>query len=384
MEVYLDNAATTKVHSDVAKLIEKIMCENYGNPSSRHELGIFAEKELNEALGVIAGSLKCDTKEIIITSCGTEADNLALIGAAEANCRRGKHIITTCIEHPGVLEPLKYLKSKGYEITYLSVDKNGIINLEELRSAIRPDTIIVSIMYVNNEIGSIQPIKEAGEIIKAVNPNTLFHTDAVQGYGKFKIHPKKLNVDMLSASAHKIHGPKGIGFLYVGNKVKINPIMFGGGQQRGLRSGTENVAGICGMAKAVSLCYENLEENIDKMYELKEYFLREALKIEDVTVNGCAGKLGAPHIMSLSAKGVRAEVLLNALSERKIYISSGSACSTNRPEISKVLKAIDLDKELLDSTLRFSMSTDTSKEELEYTVNCLKEIIPIYRRYKRH
>ncbi len=384
MEAYLDNSATTRVYKEVAELTAKIMLESYGNPSSRHGLGIEAEKLVSEALSVIAGSLKCEPKEIIITSGGTEADNMALIGAAEANSRRGKHIITTCIEHHGVSEPLKYLSDRGYEVTYLSVDKQGIIDLEELQAAIRPDTILVSIMHTNNEIGSMQPLKEAGALIKAANPNILFHTDAVQGYGKFKIYPKKLNIDLLSVSAHKLHGPKGIGFLYAGSKVKINPIIFGGGQQRGLRSGTENVPGIVGMAKAVSICYENLDNDIKRMYELKEYFIKGALNIEDIIVNGALGEQGAPHIISLSIRGIRAEVLLNALSERNIYISSGSACSTNRPAISPVLKAIGLEKDLLDTTLRFSLSTETTKEELDYALDSLRELIPMYRRYKRH
>lgn len=383
MEVYLDNSATTPAYPEVAKLVAEIMCTDFGNPSSMHMKGVDAEKRIKDAKDIIAKSLKCDAKDILFTSGGTESDNMALIGVAEANSRRGKHIITTMIEHHAILETTEHLKDMGYEVTYLPVDEKGVIRLSDLEAAIRPDTILVSIMHTNNEIGSVMPIAEAGELIKRINPNIIFHTDAVQGYGKAKIYPKKSHIDLLSVSAHKIHGPKGVGFLYIGDKVKINPIIFGGGQQKGMRSGTENVPGIAGMALAANMCYKTLDADMDRLYTLKEFFISEAIKIEGITVNGPQGRESAPHIISLSISGVRAEVMLHALEDRGIYVSSGSACATNRPALSSTLQAIGLDKNLLDSTLRFSMSVHTTKEELEYTLKCMGEIIPMLRKYTR-
>lgn len=384
MEAYLDNSATTAAFPEVGELVAKIMCESYGNPSSMHNKGVEAENIIKNAKEIIAKSLKCDIREILITSGGTESDNMALMGVASANNRMGKHIITTQIEHHAILETTEHLKDMGYEITYLSVDKNGVISLEELKQAIRPDTILVSIMHTNNEIGSLQPIEEAGALIKKANPRTLFHTDAVQGYGKFVINPKKCNIDLLSVSAHKIHGPKGVGFLYIGSRVKIHPIIFGGGQQKGMRSGTENVPGIAGMAKAVEMCYRTLSEDVDRLYELKEYFVKNALGIEGTSINGLTGRESAPHIISLSVKGVRAEVLLHALEDKGIYVSSGSACATNRPALSSVLQAIKIDKSLVDSTIRISMSVHTTKEEIDYTLEAMNTIIPMLRKYTRH
>lgn len=384
MEVYLDNSATTAAFPEVAEKVAKIMCEDYGNPSSMHNKGLEAENHVKKAAEIIAKNLKCEPKSILFTSGGTESDNMALIGVAEANKRAGKHIITTSIEHHAILETTEHLKDMGYEVTYLPVDENGRISLEELKNAIRPDTILVSIMHTNNEIGSVQPIEEAGKLIKSINPSIVFHTDAVQGYGKNVIIPKKCNIDLMSVSAHKIHGPKGVGFLYIGDKIKINPIIFGGGQQKGMRSGTENVPGIAGMAEAVTLCYKNLDEDVNRLYELKEFFVTEALKIEGTRVNGLTGRESAPHIVSLSISGIRAEVLLHALEDKGIYVSSGSACATNRPSLSSTLQAIGVQKDLLDSTLRFSFSVHTTKEELEYTIKCMNEIIPMLRKYTRH
>lgn len=384
MEAYLDNSATTAAFREVAEVVAKVMCEDYGNPSSMHMKGVDAEKYVKDAKELIAKNLKCNPKEILFTSGGTESDNMALMGVASANSRAGKHIITTSIEHHAILETTEHLKEMGYEITYLPVDENGVIRLSDLEAAIRPDTILVSIMHTNNEIGSLQPIAEAGALIKKINPQTLFHTDAVQGYGKFQIIPKKCGVDLLSVSAHKIHGPKGVGFLYIGNKVKIHPIIFGGGQQNGMRSGTENVPGIAGMAKAVELCYKNLNTDVDRLYELKEYFVNQVLQIDGTKVNGLTGRDSAPHIVSVSVAGVRAEVLLHALEDKGVYVSSGSACATNRPSLSSTLQAIGVDKSLLDSTIRFSFSVHTTKEELDYTIQCMNDIIPMLRKYTRH
>lgn len=384
MEVYLDNSATTACFPEVAKLMTQILCEDYGNPSSMHRKGLEAEHYLKEAKDTFARILKVNTRELFFTSGGTEADNLALIGCAWANQRSGKHIITTKIEHPAVLEPLAYLEKQGFTITYLPVDEMGIIRLSDLEAAITKETIIVSIMHTNNEIGSLQPIMEIGKLIKKVNPKCLFHVDAVQGFGKARIYPKKMNIDLLSASSHKIHGPKGVGLLYVGDKVKILPINFGGGQQRNLRSGTENVAGIAGMALAARMLYEKLDEEVIGLYELKEYFVDGLKKIADTQVNGYTDGRSAPHVISFSVKGIRSEVLLHALEDKGIYVSAGSACASNHPQTSKTLMAIGLDKSLWDSTIRFSMSVFTTKEEIDYTLNTLYDMIPMLRKYTRH
>ena len=388
MEVYLDNSATTRVLPEVAQLMTKVMCDDYGNPSSMHRKGVEAESYIRYAKETLARLLKVSEKEIIFTSGGTEADNMALIGCAMANMRRGRHLITTRIEHPAVLQTMNYLESQGFQVTYLPVDKTGRVRLEDLQRAIRPDTILVSMMYVNNEIGSLQPIAEAGSLIKRMNPGILFHVDAVQGFGKFKIYPKKLNVDLLSVSSHKIHGPKGVGFLYVGEKVKILPISYGGGQQKNMRSGTENVPGIAGMAKAAELLYEHLDEEVQHLYELKEYFVKGVSSLEGIQVNGlipgdedCHGT--APHVVSVSVAGVRSEVLLHALEDKGIYISAGSACASNKPQTSETLKAIGLQREYWDSTIRFSFSVLTTKEEIDYTLRVLYELIPMLRKYTR-
>lgn len=384
MEVYLDNSATTRCLPQVAELMTKIMCEDYGNPSSMHRKGVESEKYLRYAKQVIASNLKVQEKEIIFTSGGTESDNIALIGAAFANCRAGKHIITTRIEHPAVLQTCAYLEEQGFEVTYLPVDKNGVINLCDLESAMTKNTILVSIMHTNNEIGSVQPIAQAGELIKRINPSTLFHVDAVQGFGKFRIYPKRMNIDLMSVSAHKIHGPKGVGFLYMNEKAKIRPIVFGGGQQKGMRSGTENVAGIAGMAKAIEEIYINFEDKIDYLYNIKEYFIKGVTQIEGIYINGYTDKNSAPHVVSVSIQGIRSEVMLHSLEDKGVYVSAGSACASNKPAVSSTLKAIGVEKQYLDSTLRFSFSVYTTKEEIDYTLQQLHMIIPMLRRYTRH
>lgn len=384
MEVYLDNSATTACFEEVAQLMHKILCEDYGNPSSLHHKGVEAEAYLRYANETFAKILKVNEKEIFFTSCGTESDNIALVGTAMANHRTGRHLITTRIEHPAVLQPMAYLEKQGFEVTYLSVDRQGRISLEELEQAVRADTILVSIMHTNNEIGSIQPIAEAGALIKKRNPNTLFHVDAVQGFGKARIYPGKMHIDMLSASGHKIHGPKGIGLLYMREGAKVSPIMYGGGQQRGLRSGTENLPGIAGFAKAAELVYQDLEQDVDRMYGLREKLTNGVKNIEDIVLNGCPGREGAPHVVSVSFRGVRSEVLLHALEERGIYVSAGSACAARKPQPSATLRAVGVEKELLESTIRFSLSGFTTEEEIAYTCQNLEEIVPKLRRYTRH
>lgn len=384
MEVYLDNSATTKCFEEVAQFMTKILCEDYGNPSSMHRKGFVAERYIKDAKDIFARILKVNAKELYFTSGGTEADNLALIGCALANKRSGNHIITTKIEHPAVLETLAYLEKQGFEVTYLPVDENGVICLKDLENALTLNTILVSIMHTNNEIGALQPIVEAGKIIKKVNPKCLFHVDAVQGFGKARIYPKKMNVDLLSVSSHKIHGPKGVGLLYVDEKVKILPIQFGGGQQKNIRSGTENVAGIAGMAMAADMLYKNLDEEVIQLYELKKYFIEGLKQIPDTQINGLTDAYSAPHIISFSVAGVRSEVLLHSLEDKGIYVSAGSACASNHPQTSKTLMAIGLDKKLWDSTIRFSMSVFTTKEEIDYTLKALYDMIPMLRKYTRH
>lgn len=384
MEAYLDNSATTRAFPCVAELVSKVMTEDYGNPSSMHMKGVEAERYIRYAKDVIAKNLKVSEKEIIFTSGGTESDNLALIGAAMANRRAGCHIITTCIEHPAILQAMYYLESQGFQVTYLPVDCYGRIRLEDLQCALRRDTILVSIMHTNNEIGSLQPIEEAGALIKSFNPCIVFHVDGVQGYGKFRIYPKKLNVDMLSVSGHKIHGPKGIGFLYINEKVKVNAILYGGGQQRGMRSGTENVPGIAGLGRAVEEIYKDLEKEREQMYLLRARFVQGVLQLPEVRVNGLPGEESAPHVASVSFRGIRSEVLLHALEDKGIYVSAGSACASNKaPKPSDTLRAIGLEKDLLDSTLRFSFSVFTTEKEIDYTLETLYDIVPVLRKYTR-
>lgn len=385
MEAYLDNSATTRCSKAVRDVMVKVMMEDYGNPSSLHLKGVKAEEYIKEAREKIAKTLKVSEKEIFFTSGGTESNNLALFGTALANRRAGKHIVTTAIEHASVVAPLAYLKEQGFEITYLSVDENGLISLEELESVIREDTILVSLMQVNNEMGAVQPVEKAGEIIKRKNPKTLLHVDAIQSYGKMRIYPRKLNVDLLSASGHKFHGPKGSGFLYIKEKTKIKPILFGGGQQRGMRSGTENVPAIAGLGVACEEIYQNFDENLIRLREVKQAFLQGLERLEGVHVNGLTGEDSAPHIVSVSFEGIdKSEALLHALEEKGIYVSAGSACSSNKPAVSATLQAIGVPKPMLTATLRFSFSIHTTVEEVEYAITALEELLPFLRKYRSH
>ena len=385
MEVYLDNSATTRAYECVRDIVGKVMCEDYGNPSSMHKKGVDAEAYVREAKETLAKILKVQEKELYFTSGGTESDNLALIGGARANHRAGKHLITSSIEHPALLNTMRYLEEEeGYRVTYLPVDEYGRIRLDALKEALCDETILVSVMYVNNEVGSVQPIAEASAIVKAYNKNILFHVDAVQGFGKYKIYPKKMGIDMLSVSGHKIHGPKGTGFLYIGEKVKIRPILFGGGQQRDIRSGTENVPGIAGLGLAAELAYKDFDIKTALMRELKEYFISEIGKMENTVIHGVADEGSAPHIISLGVAGVRSEVLLHTLEDKGIYVSSGSACASNHPAVSGVLKGIGAAREYLDATIRISMSEFTTKEEIDYLLETLYKCVPMLRRYTRH
>ena len=347
-----------------------------------HLKGVEAEHYVKESKETLARLLKVNPKEIFFTSGGTESDNLALIGTARAARRAGNHLITSAIEH--ILNTMRHLEEEeGFRVTYLPVDANGQIKLEALRDALCRETILVSVMYVNNEVGAVQPIEQAARMVKNYNPRILFHTDAVQGFGKYRIYPKRLGVDLLSASGHKIHGPKGIGFLYINERVKITPIVYGGEQQKNIRSGTENVPGIAGIGLASKMIYQDLDMKVALMRELKDYFLGGVTKIENTTIHGLADANSAPHIISVGFAGIRSEVLLHALEEKGIYVSSGSACSSNHPAVSGVLKGIGAAREYLDATLRFSMSEFTTKEEIDYTLETLYNCVPMLRKFTR-
>ncbi len=379
MEAYFDNAATTAVYPEVRDLMVKLMTEDYGNPSSLHMKGVDAEKYIKNAASQIAKEIKCQEKELVFTSGGTESNNLAIIGGAMAKRRAGKHIITTNIEHASVSATMDFLSKEGYDITYIGVDSTGHVKLDELKCALREDTILVSVMYVNNEIGTIQPIADIAAIIKSYNDKILFHVDAVQAFGKLRFSVKKLGVDMLSMSGHKIHGPKGSGALYIKDKTLIRPIIYGGGQQKEMRSGTENVPAIAGMGLATELIYKEHEKKIEYINMLKDRFISGVTKYEDVFDN--SGE--APHIASISFVGIRSEVMLHALEDKGIYVSAGSACSSNKPHISNVLKAIDMPDDRLESTLRFSFIETNTVEQVDYAIEVIGELLPFLRRYIR-
>ena len=383
-EAYLDNSATTRCFPEVVELMNKIYLEEYGNPSSMHHKGVEAERQITEAKKSLAQILKVNEKNLLFTSCGTESDNIAIIGGALANARRGRHLITSTIEHPAVLESMRYLESQGFEVTYLPVDEYGIVSPDLVEETVRDDTILVSIMHTNNEIGAVEPVREIAKRINAKNPSALFHVDAVQGFGKAQIYPKKWGIDMLSVSGHKIHAPKGTGFLYIADKIKVKNLIFGGGQQNGMRSGTENVAGIAAMGLAAKMLYQDFDSKIERLYELREAFLDGIRDIPDLRVNGPAGRKCAPHIISLTVPGVRAEVLLHALEGKGVYVSSGSACASNRPHTSKTLEAIHLPRVYLDNTIRISLSEMTTREDMQQASEALHELIPFLRQYTRH
>ena len=382
MEAYFDNSATTKVLDCVKDAVVDAMCVNYGNAAAKHRKGVEAENLIREAKKAIADTLKVQEKEILFTSGGTESNNTALIGTALANRRAGKHLITTGVEHPSIYNTMSFLEEMGFEVTYRPVDHLGHISLEDLENDIREDTILVSVMYVNNEVGAVEPIEAISQCIKKKNPKTLFHVDAIQAYGKYKIRPKKQGIDLLSVSGHKIHAPKGVGFLYIRDGVKIRPILFGGGQQKGMRSGTENVPGCVGLGVAAREAYKDFDARIEKLYTLRERLIAGLKPLGGVTINGSEDRTNAPQIVSASFEGVRSEVLLHALEDKGVYVSSGSACSSNHPGISGTLKGIGVKKELLDSTIRFSLGDLNTEEEVDYAISVLGELLPVLRRYQ--
>ena len=382
-EIYFDNAATTRVRPEVAELMLRTMTEDYGNPSARHILGMKAERYIRDSREQIAKTLRVDPGEIYFTSGGTESNNLALLGTALSRQKRGRHIISTGIEHAAIYKPLDFLRERGFEVTILPVDGEGHIDLSELSKAVRQDTILVSLMYVNNEIGSIEPIAEAARIVKEKNPECYFHTDTIQAYGKLRLRPRTEHIDMLSVSGHKIHGPKGAGFIYVDKKIRLHPLIMGGGQERDMRSGTENVPGIAGLGLAAELYYREHEENEKKLLGIRNRLIDRLSDIEGVRLNTRAEEGFAPHIVSASFSGVRAEVLLHALEQKGVYVSSGSACSSNHPAVSGTLRSIGLSGEALDSTLRFSFGLYNEEAEADLCAEILKEILPDLRRFVR-
>ena len=383
MDVYFDNSASTKVSEKAIEIMLKTMRDDYANTSAKHIKGVESESYVKDAADIIAKTLKVKKGEIIFTSGGTESNNMALIGGAMSRKRYGKHIIISGIEHPAVYMPAEFLTEQGFELSVLPVNSEGQVDLELLKSTLRDDTVLVSVMYVNNEIGAIEPVEEISRIIKAKNKDILFHVDAIQAYTKLRINPKSQGIDMLSASGHKFHGPKGVGFLYIDSNVKINPIIFGGGHQRGMRSGTLNTTGIAGMGVAAKEAYENFDERINKISDLKYYLMDELEKLEGAILNTGRGENFAPQVISVSFEDIRAEVLLHALEDRGIYVSSGSACSSNHPGISGTLKAIGVRENLLDATIRISLSELNNKEEADYFIKNLKELLPLLRKFVR-
>ena len=383
MEAYFDNSATTRVLDCVRDIVVKTMTEDYANPAAKHRRGMEAEQYIRQARQEIARTMKVSEKEILFTSGGSESNNLALIGGALANQRAGKHIISTSIEHPSVYNPLAALEDMGFDVTFLPVDRDGHISLKELGDAVRDDTILVSVMYVNNEVGAVEPVEEISRVIQEKNPKTLFHVDGIQAYGKYVIRPKKQGIDLFSVSGHKIHGPKGVGFLYIRDGVRIKPMIYGGGQQNNLRSGTENVPGVAGLGAAAREMYRDHEAKAAYLTGLKDYLIDRVEELDGITVNSKRGQGSAPQIVSVSFEGVRSEVLLHALEDRGIYVSSGSACSAHHPGISGTLKGIGVHQRLLESTVRFSFRMFNTKDEIDYCMDVLKEILPVLRRYKR-
>lgn len=385
MELYFDNSATTRCYDSVRDIMLKTMMEDYGNPSSMHQKGVDAEKYIKEATTIIAKNMKVNEKEIFFTSGGTESNNWALIGGALANKRAGNHIITTAIEHPAVAEPLRMLEEQGYAVTRLGVDADGMISLEELKSALTENTILVSTMYVNNEVGAVQPVEQIAKLVHENCPQALYHVDAIQAFGKYEIFPKKLGIDLLSASGHKIHGPKGVGLFYMNEKAKVSPIIYGGGQQRGMRSGTDNVPGIAGLGQAVLECYQNRTEKNEYLYELKEYLAKRLGELDDVVINGTTDRTkSAPHILNVSFVGAGSEVLLHTLEDRQIYVSAGSACSTHKRAKSSTLSAMGAGAKEMDSAVRFSFSEENTKEQIDELMEVLTAVLPMLRRYRAH
>lgn len=383
-EIYLDNSATTKPAEEVIEAVNRMMREEYGNPSSLHRKGIEAEKAVNRARNIIASGLGAMPAEIIFTSGGTESNNMAVKGYADANCRSGRHLITSKIEHPSVLNIFKDLEKRGYEVDYVNVSPEGIVDMENLKNLVRNDTILVSIMYVNNEVGTIQPIDRISATLKTSGRNIALHVDAVQAFGKIPVDVRKIGADIVSVSSHKIHGPKGVGAVFVKKGTKLNPVFLGGGQEWEMRSGTENVPGICGFGKAAETALGDIEASYHHVLQLRKTFLdRLGEKLGDFSTNPRNTALSLPYILNITFRGVKGEVLVHALEEEGIYISTGSACSSKKHVQSVVLKEMKLCPEDAEGSVRVSFSRYNTTEEVLHAANRIGEIVPKLRKYTR-
>lgn len=384
MEVYFDSAATGKVLPEAVETMVKAMTEVYGNPSSASILGIEAGNVLKKSQEDIARIINAEPSEIYFTSGGTEGDNWAIFGTAYGYKRSGKHIITTNTEHPAINLPLEALKEEGFEIEKIGVDEKGYIDIEELKSKIRKDTILVSVILANNETGTVQDIEKIGQAVKEVNNDTLLHADAVQAFGKMKIDVKNSKIDMLSASGHKFGAPRGTGIFYMKNGLKVKPLMYGGGQQLNQRPGTENVAGAAAIAKAAEVCYKNLEENNEKIREIKKYIADRVLtEIPNTFINGDSIEKASPYVLNIGFMGLRSEVLLHALEAEGIYVSAGSACNSKKKVRSSVLSAMGKSDEEIEGSIRLSFSKFNTMEEAEYAVENMKEQAALLRKFNR-
>ena len=382
--IYFDNAATTRALDEVADKVKYMLLENFGNPSSQNMAGVNAENEVIKARKIIAASINAEPDEIYFTSGGTESDNWAIFGTAKGYIRSGKHMITTAIEHPAVLQPMRELEKNGWDITILGVDEKGYINIDELKAAIREDTVLVSTILINNETGTIQNAEEISKAIKSVNPHTLYHVDAVQAYGKYPINVKKMGIDMLSVSGHKVHGPKGVGFFYMKKGLKVKPIIFGGGHERGQRSGTENTPSIVGLAEAVKIDMAEMDKAIEHVTDVKKTLADGILNSIPMTyINGPSIEEGSPYVLNIGFEGLRSEVLLHSLEEKEIYVSAGSACNSKKKGASTVLSALGIDEKRIEGAIRFSFCRYNTVEEAEQCIEILKEKAAFLRKYMR-
>lgn len=382
--IYFDNAATTRALDEVADKVKYMLLENFGNPSSQNMAGVNAENEVIKARKIIATSINAEPEEIYFTSGGTESDNWAIFGTAKGYIRSGKHMITTAIEHPAVLQPMRELEKNGWDITILGVDEKGYINIDELKAAIREDTVLVSTILINNETGTIQNAEEISKAIKSVNPHTLYHVDAVQAYGKYPINVKKMGIDMLSVSGHKVHGPKGVGFFYMKKGLKVKPIIFGGGHERGQRSGTENTPSIVGLAEAVKIDMAEMDKAVEHVKLVKKTLAEGILNSIPMTyINGPSIEEGSPYVLNIGFEGLRSEVLLHSLEEKEIYVSAGSACNSKKKGASTVLSALGIDEKRIEGAIRFSFCRYNTVEEAEQCIEILKEKAAFLRKYMR-
>ena len=373
MEIYLDNSATTKPYKEVVEKMVYALEQDYGNPSSLHRKGVSVEKNIKEIRQSIARTLGSKDKEIYFTSGGTESNNSIIRGVVNLNKKRKNHIISTEIEHPSVLNTLKELEKEGCEVTYLKVDKYGQIDMEELKSSITDKTCLITIMHVNNEVGTILPIQEIGKYLKTLKDKVYLHVDAVQSYSKINFKPSRYNIDFMSVSGHKLHGPKGIGFMYIKESNRIKPLLTGGNQEVGIRSGTENTPGIYGLGEAITIINKNLDSKIDKINNLKNSLKTKIeSQIEDIKIN--SPECGVCHILNISFMDIRGEILLHYLEQKNVYVSTGSACSSKKSG-SHVLNAMGLSPKEIDGAIRFSLSDLTTQEEIDEAVEILKESI---------